>query len=326
MSDIKFKWAVIGLIFAALMSALAGGTYLLVKKIDGWLSGDARVATVAQQQLELARQFKVLEAGIVQAQVTMVSKIDSKLLENFGDKVAEAIKATKAKPETAGQITASWKDGLSRRLGVEWDHVYGQPEDENYQLFKAIKATAADGREVPVAWLIFYPNKKEKSLKTGVYRLEYHADILRARQPDGGSQNYVKAYLTNDQDRASKGQKYPLDLKAEFKETWPESQFFWWAPRLAMGAFVSQDAAAGMGLGASLMGYGRSVADLDWRFLGLYALKDADNLRLGLEPFAWRLPLPFLHNTYLSPLLTLDWQDSLGSPTPGAALMVSVTF
>jgi len=323
MSDVKFKWAIIGLIAAA----LGLGGFLLVQKVDGWLSGDARVATVAQQQLELARQFKELQAGIVQAQVDMVSKIDSKLLENFGDKVAEAIKATKAEPETAGQITARWKDGLSRRLGVEWDHVYGQPEDENYQLFKAIKATAADGREVPVAWLIFYPNKKEKSLKTGVYRLEYHADILRARQPDGGFQNYVHAYLTNDQDAASKGQKYPLDLKAEFQERWAdEAQFFWWAPRIVMGAFVSQDAAAGMGLGTSFMGYGRSVADLDWRFLGLYALKDADNLRLGIEPAAWRLPLPFLHNTYLSPLLTLDWRDSLGNPTPGAALMVGVTF
>ena len=319
MSDVKFKWAIIGLIAAA----LGLGGFLLVQKVDGWLSGDARVATVAQQQLELARQFKELQAGVVQAQVTM-GQVSIEAVERMGAKVAEAIKATGAKPVTTGQTTASWKDGLSRRLGVASDKVAGEGQDHYY--FKKVTAQAADGRTVPVAWVMFYP-ERENPWKTGVYDLRYHADIVRAKQPDGGFQNYVHAYLTNDQDAASKGQKYPLDLKAEFQERWAdEAQFFWWAPRIVMGAFVSQDAAAGMGLGASLMGYGRSVADLDWRFLGLYALKDADNLRLGLEPFAWRLPLPFLHNTYLSPLLTFDWRESLGSPTPGAALMVGVTF
>jgi len=77
-------------------------------------------------------------------------------------------------------------------------------------------------------------------------------------------------------------------------------RFFLWAPRLNFGFGLGIDGEASPSLGFSLMGFGVSKRDLDWKFLDLGVnVGDSGNLTPRIFLAQWRFWRDVMPNTYV---------------------------
>jgi len=108
------------------------------------------------------------------------------------------------------------------------------------------------------------------------------------------------------------GVPYPLKItggSATIDPTEPSKdskRFHFWAPRYNFGVNANVDGLH-PGLGVSLMGFGYSKRDLDWKLveLGLQYEKE-DGAGLTFKPVLWRPFSDALPNTYIGPGISLD--------------------
>lgn len=107
------------------------------------------------------------------------------------------------------------------------------------------------------------------------------------------------------------GVPYPLQItggKAFIDPTEPKQtkKFYFWAPRYNGAINFSVDGVS-PGLGVSLVGYGYSMRDLDWKFLEVGAqYEDEDGVGLTFKPALWRPFDETLPNTYIAPGIAID--------------------
>ena len=102
--------------------------------------------------------------------------------------------------------------------------------------------------------------------------------------------------------------------------------FYSFLPKLDIGLEAGferlQKPALGFGIGTSLMGYGLSENDLQWRFLRLSAGAVGDKINLGFAPVSWNLGkhLPLVSDLWLyggvvRELKTNGWRYFVGLST-----------
>lgn len=118
--------------------------------------------------------------------------------------------------------------------------------------------------------------------------------------------------LNTNGEKVWTNQPYPLKIvggSATIDPTEPSKtsrRFQWWAPTFNGGFSLSSQIKASLGI--SLMGYGVSVRDMDWKFLQIGADYSTlnDNYGVHFIPVLYR-PLPgFFKNTYIGPGLGYD--------------------
>lgn len=108
------------------------------------------------------------------------------------------------------------------------------------------------------------------------------------------------------------GVPYPLKITggvAHIDPTEPNKaskRFHFWAPRYNFGANFNSSGIA-PGIGASLMGYGYSRRDLDFKFVEIGTqYEKEDGIGLTFKPVLWRPFSDILPNTYLGPGISYD--------------------
>lgn len=168
----------------------------------------------------------------------------------------------------------------------------------------------------PVGYVIIFDNGRVVSK---VYNHEIDVKTAVSRDEDSGRYNILSRadFVLRSGHRKPDGKNwfgipFPLKIKggtAFIDPTEPAKQskrFYLWAPKYNLGANISTDGIA-PALGVSLMGYGYSKRDLDFKFLqvGLQQEK-TDGTGLTLTPVLWRPFKDTLSNTYIGPGISLD--------------------
>jgi hypothetical protein len=239
-----------------------------------------------------------------------------KQLEEKDSKILEITKQRNEKIDEIGIIQAKLDQTVT--LHQESMHTYlkGSLHD-NY--FVKIYKKASDGSQFPIAWAMFYPNQPDNNKwKTGTYPVEFTADVIETQKNDGTYNRYVELNAENNQMKETKGNKYPIKLtdvkwaKAELKTKY----FSFFNPRLGLsGVFTDEFFAPSLDL--SLMSYGKTNVDMDWRFLtvGIGAANtDGDNkIAFSFTPVQWNFgkAVPLINNAFIGP--TVGWHDGQSS-------------
>jgi len=187
---------------------------------------------------------------------------------------------------------------------VEADKVYkneNKPEAEYY--FKKIYITDVDGKEFPIAWVMFYP--ESKTFKYGNYPLEYHTQIILTEGKDA-SESIVELWAENNQMSETKGKKFPIKVSDFEWIRGEKSKAFSFNPRLSLGAFSGIDSIYPT-LGLSFFSYGFSDRDISWRF-GTIGVGYNDKPVLGFSPVGYNIGnfLPIIENAFLEPYVYAD--------------------
>lgn len=167
------------------------------------------------------------------------------------------------------------------------------------------------GKGPPVGYVLIFENGKVVSK---VYDFEINVKNAISRDEKSGKYtilakgDYIlKApHLSKDINWLDKP--YPLDIVKGKSFIDPtevnlklKKQFYWYAPNLSIGMQITPQLIK-PSLGFSLLGYGRSQYDLDWKFLQINSsLNTNKTLDFGISPFLYRLFDPYLKNTYIGP-------------------------
>ncbi|MCG3175435.1 MAG: hypothetical protein MOGMAGMI_00364 [Candidatus Omnitrophica bacterium] len=148
-----------------------------------------------------------------------------------------------------------------------------------------------------------------------LYNHEIDVKTATSQIEETGKYNVVtKAnYILKSPSLAGNGswtnKEYPLEIKGGQAFIDPviynknlSKQFFFWAPKL--NAHLTLDPkTVSPGLGVSIMGYGLSRNDLDWKFLhiGTSYKARSEDLSIDVIPFMFRPFDSFMSNTYIGP-------------------------
>lgn len=276
---------------------------------------------VYTMQMEAQRQRLDLELNQIRSQTTVVASSSAewkdelaKLKKENAEMVA-LIKQNGEKITNIGNVNTKYNEQLSADLKKATEHAYGVGSgDINEQYFTKIfakeKNTAGEIVQIPVGWAIFYPNKPaDEQWKTGAYAIEYKTKVVQSEQKDGQTNTYLESWAENNKDNDSVGKKLPLDIQlAEFTQVRIEDkEFQWWSPHISLnidtGFSNTLESKVGAGLSFSLSGYGRTVNDLDFRFINFGISKTDKDLYFKFEPVNYNVgqKIPLISNTFIGP-------------------------
>lgn len=185
---------------------------------------------------------------------------------------------------------------------------------------KKIYTKDAEGEDFLWAWAMYFPNEDpDKKWKTGTYPVEFHATVVESENENGTFDRAIEAHLENNTTNETKGKEFPVELTSVEWEKFEikDKKFYWWNPRLGLGATFTSEGIAPK-LDFSVISYGKTKRDMDWRFLtfglGVYENEDDDNILVGsFEPFSWNIgnAVPMIENFFVGPIITYDTDSNV---------------
>lgn len=146
-------------------------------------------------------------------------------------------------------------------------------------------------------------------------KLRFELQFAETHMSSGAINHYATMWELDD--KGERIEKLEIEKFAVVVEKPEDKQWFWWAPHVDVGGLVGAkltppDLALGGSVGFSPFAYGRTVNDLDWRFLRI-SLDLAGNIPgIGISPVVGNLgqPLPLLSNLWVGP--HVSWQPPEG--------------
>lgn len=153
-------------------------------------------------------------------------------------------------------------------------------------------------------------------------KLRFELQFAETHTPSGAINHYATMWEIDE--KGTRVKKLEVEKFVVVVEKPEDKQWFWWAPHIDVGGLVGAELvppnlALGGSIGVSPFGYGRTVNDLDWRFLRVSLDLSGDLPGLGITPVVGNLgqPLPLLSNLWVGP--HVSWQ-----PPEGWAVMLFV--
>lgn len=276
--------------------------------------------TVIQQPEIIRIDENAIKLSALQASNAMADKLKAEFEAEKSQILAawkEDKKRTKEKLDELGKVSAKLKQTVDL-LRRESDKTYvGKSGKEKLTYdFKIIRATDAKGEKFPVAWAMYYPNQKpEKRWKTGTYPLEFYTKVIETENPDGSFNRYAEVTLENNQMKETKGKTFAVKLEdiqwAKYERN--EKEWFWWNPRLGLGAIFTSNFFSPE-LDISLSSYGKNKVNMDWRFFtfGIGVTEDKDDkadVTFSFSPAQWNFgkKVPLIENSFVGPVL--GWSE-----------------
>ena len=183
-------------------------------------------------------------------------------------------------------------------------------EPEKTLVDTVVYSKVAEDKEIPVARVFYSPNAPDGVDKWGAqtFPIDYYTTIYSTEDADGNQNRYVELSARNDFVPSSRGINYPIDIK-EVK--WAKGKVldkkFRLHPRLGFtGIFNTEDFYPAIDL--SLLSYGRTKRDMDWRFLDLSIGGTSEMMYIGVTPVSYNLGnfMRFIENTFVGPTISID--------------------
>jgi len=230
---------------------------------------------------ELEFQYRTLKKK-AKAQKTEVVYVEGKTIEV---------------PAELNLVRGKMYEAITEQTLQPVSHLFGKYEDSRLKLETRVTPITGPEREV------LFEHRYE-------LMMDFELQFVESHTPSGAINHYANVW---EIDRKTKERilKVPVTKFAVVVEKPDDKQFFWWAPHIDVGALAGAkltppDLSLGGSLGFSPFAYGRTVNDLDWRFLRV-SFDLADNRPgVGVSPVAFNVGqhLPLFSNIWLAPHVT----------------------
>jgi len=293
---LKISFNISNTILIALLIGLFVMLYL-------WVGGLKHQNTQLQQEMEESqRAYMELKENVARAESRMVSRGELKRLlrETVDPAVQELIKKNRETVKLINKVEGSLK-GTMEELRLEPVVV----EREKVKV-REFSSEIALPKGPPVAW--WRVDEQGLALQ-GLYELKFNLRTTLTEQKSRKGYNvYNELWLTNPQLAEWKDKPYPIPIDRAEVRWLPISRaraFYSFLPKLDIGVEADfagvEKPALGFSIGASLMGYGLTEEDLEWRFLRLSAGAVGDKATLGFAPVSWNMGkhLPLVSDLWL---------------------------
>ena len=314
---LKVSFSISSTILIALLIGLFVMLYL-------WVGGLKHQNTRLQQKIEESqRGYLELKENIARAESKMVSKGELKrmLREAVDPAIREMINKNRETVKLISKVEGSLK-GSVEELQLEPVVV----EKEKYQV-KQFSSRISLPEGPPLAW---WRVDSQGLAMQGLYEMRFNLmTTLTEQKSKKGYNVYNELWLTTTEFEEWKDRPYPIPIDRAEMRWVPIKQakaFYSFLPKLDIGLEANlaglKKPALGFSIGASLMGYGLSEDDLEWRFLRLSAGAVGDKINLGFAPVSWNLGkhLPLVSDLWLyggiiRELKTNGWRYFIGLST-----------
>lgn len=184
--------------------------------------------------------------------------------------------------------------------------------------FTKIYAKDSADNNLLMGWAMFFPNEVEsKRWRTGTYPLEFNHTVIETEHKDGTFDRAVEVHITNGKNSETRDREYPIDIKDIKWERFEisDKSMSWWNPRISIGSMVYSRIAPALDI--SLMSYGRTEVDMDWRFLsfgvGYHKSRDISFINATFTPVSWNVGkcLPIIDNLFIGPQVIVEDFNSI---------------
>ena len=252
---------------------------------------------------------EIVAPGVVSKPIIFDDSILKNQINELRKENAAIIKLIKSRDQKITDIGVTLgylKQTVKRSIESNKKYVNENKPQADYY-FKKVYATAADGKEFPISWAMFYPNRPdEEKWKVGTYPLEYNSRIILSSN-DKTSDSIFSLWIENNQMKETKGNKYPLEVK---KFNWikeEKKKEFSFNPRLGLNVIYGVNELF-PSINISTFSYGYSDNDVYWRFLTLGIGTDDDKCFFSLSPVSYNIGkvLPLIDNLFLEPYVYTD--------------------
>jgi len=289
-----------------------------------WVGGLQHQNEGLQEQIEESqRQYMELKENVARAESKMVNQGELKeLLRETVDPAIQGLirknqETVKLINEVEGRLQGSVEEIQLEPVIIEKDKVKINQFSSQIYLPEG----------PPIAW--WRVDEQGLALQ-GLYEMRFSLKTTLTEQKSRKGYNvYNELWLTNPYLPEWKDKPYPIAIdRAEVK--WVSisqaKAFYWFLPKLDIGMEAGfkglEKPGWGFSIGTSLMGYGLTEDDLEWRFLRLSAGAVGDKATLGLAPVNWNmgkhLPLVsdlWLYGGMMREFKTGSWRWSIGLST-----------
>jgi len=148
--------------------------------------------------------------------------------------------------------------------------------------------------------------------------MRFQGQLVQSIAPSGAVNHYFNLYEIND--KGERVAKMTLDKFEVVVQKPKDKSFSWWNPKLDLGFFLggttSLKFASGATIGMSIMSYGLTKNDLDFRFIRFGIDLSYEAIGLSFSPVAYNVGnfIPIISNLWIGPYLgtTLNMGSSLG--------------
>ena len=285
------KWTVVKYtLLVALVIAMAASLFYLYRKS---ITSEAKLKRVAEH----AVMVKIQESNALY----------NKRFSELNGALVDVVEGQQKQITDIGKAIVALQSLVKKNVAS--DHTYKSGTgDPNEQYFTMINMRDADGKEFPMSWAIFKPNRPEgERWTTGVVPgWEIHSQVLLAQGKDE-KDALLSVWFENQKRRDTKGNMYPLDIQEfEWVRKKIKEKSFAFNPTLTLG-FVSETAEAFPVLELGAFTYGRTESDFDWRLLA-GGIGGSEDLKFDFSPVQYNLGqnLPLITNLLLGPAVTFD--------------------
>lgn len=314
----KFDWFGLSKGIALLIVVI----FCLIMVTDFFKHQNSQQIALQEKIVEISNNA-ILHANISpnDASVTELKKMFEEQNSQILAKYNEEREKTKEALAQIGNITAELQQ--TRRLYVSSDKIYKKDtqDPKRWYFFKKLTVTGPNGDEIPVAWAMFYPYQTpDKQWKYGTYELNVDVKAIQTENRDGSFNQYAEVDII-DKD----GLELPVEnINVEWaKVRIKDKQFDWWNPTLALGASFVDTLDAGLNM--SIISYGKTDVDIDWRFITFGAGMSDENWYMTFEPLGYNVgkKLPLVKNLFIGPIMKYTF-DEIGKLSYG--IQISVPF
>jgi hypothetical protein len=267
---------------------------------------------------EIVKELKVvyLENNAVKTQLsTSKAKVEEleKILTAKESIILKAVKEGNERVDEIARIKGQLK--ATRKLQQASSHVYLKGNKLDHHFIK-IYNTAADGTEFPAAWAMFHPNQPDaaKLWKVGTFNQEFYVDIIETENRDGTFNRYVELSVENNKNSETKGKVYPIEIvDIKWAKNPIQDKRFSWNPRISMCGVITIESLY-PGLLVSFFSYGKTTANMDWKFLSIGLGGNADTISGFFEPFSWNFgkSVPLVENAFIGPIVGINTESEIG--------------
>jgi len=299
--SLKSVAIIVLIIFGVL--ALRGGVNAFFSKmrheIDRSVSSEVaniKSAFVAYDDKELKKSIKQL-----------LKEADARHDKRYKELIAK-IKKQDEEIEGIGKISAEFIERSKPPQPSDHEYKVGTDSPQARATI-IIDAKDTDGDEFPIGYAQYRPNKdKDKRWKQGVRDFGIGVNVIETQTKDDEWKQYVDVYATST--HTEKGV-HPLPVGDVSWTRKKRTEKEWmWNPRIAFtGAVLESDIMPGLDL--SLWSYGRTKADMDWRFFGIGIGATSDDWWGYFFPVEYNVAnhLPLVKNIFMGPFVGANADD-----------------
>ena len=214
-----------------------------------------------------------------------------------------ALKGQNAQIKEIADLVASMQSSTDPDPDI--NVIYGADDDPKRLETFIIYRTDAEGKKFPTGIVYYSPNVKEgPKFSYQEYPLDVHATIVASEEGEE-EKRYAAMWVENNFVDGYKGQQFSLDLDPKnirWAKAEPKEKGWRWNPRLNLGSSFTNSVFY-PSLGMSLLSYGRTDRDMDWKFFSFSLGGDSNNFYGDITPVEWNLGnnIPLVENLFVGP-------------------------